>query len=349
MTADREESAMTVQDIAYTELYTDDHAGAVDQFSSALGFLPVAESRDDTSTSTLLRQGDVKIVVTSGDAVAPFVDRHGAGIADIALSCDDVTATYTAALAAGATVAPKRFGVPAMAGFGEVVHSLVPTTATAPDARPAGRRWIALPPDAPGTEGPARLLDHVAICLPGGTLDEYADRYTATLGLTRYSSAYVAVGEQGMDSIVVRSGSGRVIFTLVAPDPAKQPGQLDRFLERNVGPGVQHLAFLVDDIITAVGDYGQRGVEFLTTPASYYDALADRLPAKAGHVDRLRGAQVLADIDEWGYLLQRFTRSPYERNTLFFELIQRQGSRGFGSANIRALYEAVERDRLTTP
>jgi 4-hydroxymandelate synthase len=195
---------------------------------------------------------------------------------------------------------------------------------------------------------PVRLLDHVAVCLAGGTLQEYADFYRDAFGFSRYSSDYVAVGGQAMDSVVVRSASGRVTFTLVAPDPDKEPGQLDSFLERNGGPGVQHLAFLVDDIISTVGEARDRGVEFLNTPDTYYDLLVERFDGMAEQVADLRKTQVLVDRDEWGHLLQLFTRSPYERNTLFFELIQRQGSRGFGSANIRALYEAVERDRLSS-
>jgi 4-hydroxymandelate synthase len=151
-----------------------------------------------------------------------------------------------------------------------------------------------------------------------------------------------------MDSIVVRSDSGSAILTLVAPDPGKEPGQLDNFLERNGGEGVQHLAFRTGEIITAVHECRERGVVFLDTPDSYYDMLGERLGGLHAQVEELRETKVLADRDEWGDLLQVFTRSPYPRNTLFFELIQRNGSRGFGSANIRALYEAVERDRLTS-
>jgi 4-hydroxymandelate synthase len=109
---------------------------------------------------------------------------------------------------------------------------------------------------------------------------------------------------------------------------------------------VQHLAFLVDAIIPAVNEFRRQGVEFLDTPDVYYDALSERCPDMREEIVELRSADVLADRDEWGYLLQLFTRSPYKRNTLFYELIQRRGARGFGSANIRALYEAVERDRL---
>jgi 4-hydroxymandelate synthase len=145
-----------------------------------------------------------------------------------------------------------------------------------------------------------------------------------------------------MDSVVVRSPSGAITFTLVAPDSAKGPGQLDAFLDRNGGPGVQHLAYAVTDIVAAVGEFRGRGVKFLDTPETYYDILAARLTGMRAEISDLRTAGVLADRDEWGYLFQLFTHSPYQRNTLFYELIQRRGARGFGSANIRALYEAVD-------
>jgi 4-hydroxymandelate synthase len=211
---------------------------------------------------------------------------------------------------------------------------------------PAGRSWVATSQALVSPAGRIRLLDHVAICLEAGTLADYADFYMDAFGLARYSSEYVEVGDQAMDSIVVRSPSGGITFTLVAPDAAKSAGQLGAFLGRNGGPGVQHLAFGVDEIIPAVNEYRDRGVEFLRTPDVYYDMLIERLVGLRDEIADLRAAQVLADRDEWGHLLQLFTRSPYERNTLFYELIQRRGARGFGSANIRALYEAVERDRL---
>lgn len=338
---------MAVQDIAHVEIYTRDKNSTVDYFTSAMGFTRIAESEESDRSSTLLRQGSVHLVVTSGRGVQDFLDKHGDGIADIALTCDDVEATYAAAVSAGARPAGSRHGGPAVLGFGDVAHTLLPVADGPVAAMPAGRRWVATPDSSAGQAVPIRLLDHLAVCLEGGSLADRTDFYRDAFGFSRYSSEYVAVGGQAMDSIVVRSGSGRVILTLVAPDPAKEPGQLDAFLQRNAGPGVQHMAFLVDDIIPAVRDFRNRGVQFLKAPDSYYDMLAERLGELSEGIEDLRDAQVLADSDEWGHLLQLFTRSPYERNTLFFELIQRQGSRGFGSANIRALYEAVERDRLT--
>ncbi|MFI7283312.1 4-hydroxyphenylpyruvate dioxygenase [Micromonospora chersina] len=336
---------MVAREIEYVELYVGDQQSAVDYFVSRFGFRQVAESAVDDTRSTLLRHGAVKIIVTAGPKTWKFLDGHGDGIADIALTCDDVDATVEAAAAAGATVSRSFRGHPVVTGFGDVGHTLLPATGGPADRLPAIGDWTpSSAPDGPG--GRIRKLDHVAVCLAGGTLEQHADYYGAALGLNRYFSEYVAVGDQAMDSIVVRSASGEVTFTLVAPDPTKSPGQLDAFLGRNGGPGVQHLAFLVDEIVPAVREYGALGVEFLNTPDTYYEMLADRFTGMTEEIGQLRETNVLADRDEWGYLLQLFTRSPYEANTLFYELIQRRGSRGFGSRNIRALYEAVERDRL---
>jgi 4-hydroxymandelate synthase len=188
------------------------------------------------------------------------------------------------------------------------------------------------------------MLDHVAILVESGTLARYADFCTAAFGLARYSGEYIQIGEQGIDSIVVRSPSGGITFTILEQDQTKKPGQLEGFIARYGGPGVQHLAFLVDDVVSAVHEFRGNGVEFLHTPDAYYEMLAYRLPGIVEKIADLRATGVLADRDEWGYLLQLFTRSPYARNTLFCELVQRRGARGFGTANIKALYEAVERD-----
>jgi 4-hydroxymandelate synthase len=347
---------MAAQDIEYVELYTSDKRSVVDYFTLALGFERVAECADQGRDSALLRRGEVQVVVSAGPGTHAFLDAHGDGVADIALTCHDVAASRDAAVAAGADPAAPAAGDPAVTAFGGVRHTLLPVPPGPGRRLPAHRGWTG-PPAVPRAEaapaagtvpeaGTIRHLDHVAICLEGGSLADCADFYEAAFGLARYSSEYVDVGDQAMDSVVVRSPSGGVTFTLIAPDTSKNPGQLDGFLARNGGPGVQHLAFGVDDIIAAVRELGGRGVEFLRTPAAYYDALGERFPEMGAEIADLRGSHVLADRDEWGYLLQLFTRSPHDRNTLFYELIQRRGARGFGSANIRALYLAVERDRL---
>jgi 4-hydroxymandelate synthase len=332
---------MAAQDIEYVELYTSDMPSAVDYFVSSFWFTPLAEAVGEGSRSLLLRHGTVQLVVTAGRGTEEFIEAHGDGIADVAFGCDDPARTCERAVAAGASLIDSAPGRLVVSGPGDSRHSLVHRCAGA--SLPSDRMWK---PISRASARPGRiwLLDHVAILVEGGTLRSYADFYTEAFGLARYSDEYIEIGEQAIDSIVVRSPSGGITFTILEQDQAKKPGQVEGFIARYGGPGVQHLAFLVDDIVTAVREFGSRGVEFLRSPNSYYEMLAGRLPGITAEIADLRATSVLADRDEWGYLLQLFTRSPYQRNTLFYELVQRRGARGFGAANIKALYEAVERD-----
>lgn len=335
---------MAAQDIEYVEVYTLDEGATVEYFVSSLGFTCVAESVGQGSHSSLLRQGIVQIVVTVGRGTEEFLEAHGDGVADIAFACDDVVQARDTAVAAGASVITSQPSGYVVSGLFGARHSLVARSAG--NRAPADRAWIWLKGAPSRPPGHIRLLDHVAVCIEGGNLADSANFYETAFGLPRYSSEYVDIGDQGLDSIVVRSPSGGITFTILEQDPKKKPGQLEGFVSRYSGPGVQHLAFLVDDIVSAVSDYRGRGIDFLTTPCSYYEMLAERLPAIHGEIADLRATNVLADRDEWGYLLQIFTRSIYLRNTVFYELVQRRGARGFGGANIKALYEAVERDGL---
>lgn len=337
-------SLVTAQAIDFVEIYASDELSVVEYFVSSFGFARVAESAADGSRSSLLRQGDVQLIITAGRGTEEFLEAHGDGVADIALACDDVVQARAGALAAGASVITSAPSGQAVSGLFGARHTLV--TRSSGNEFPADRTWARLPEGPVRALGHIRLLDHVAVCVDAGMLADCADFYTTAFGLPRYSSEYIEVGDQAMDSIVVRSPSGGVTFTILEQDPAKKAGQVEAFLSRNGGPGVQHLAFLVDDIVPAVRDYSDQGIDFLNTPDAYYDMLADRLPGIQAELADLRLANVLADRDEWGYLLQLFTRSPYKRNTMFYELVQRRGARGFGSANIKALYEAVERDGL---
>jgi 4-hydroxymandelate synthase len=339
---------MTARDIPYVELYATDRHKTVDYFTASFGFQETGVSESPGINSSLLSQGDVQLVVSSGPATQPFLEQHGDGVADIALACDDVAATAAAAVAAGGRVLPSAPGITVVSGFGDVRHTLVKAGQGGSGPGPADRTWTAKIPSAPpNPRQPVHSLDHIAICLEAGSLQNTVQYYIDGFGCEIYYSEYVEVGTQAMDSIVVRTPSGGVTFTIIEPDPKRELGQIDAFLQRNSGSGVQHLAFLVGDIIAAVREFRDRGVEFLHTPGTYYEMLVDRIPGMAEKISSLSDTNVLADCDEWGYLLQLFSRSPHERNTLFYELIQRHGAQGFGSANIRALYEAVERERVS--
>jgi 4-hydroxymandelate synthase len=335
---------MPALDVEYVEFYASDEPSAVEYFVSSFGLTRIAESGDRGSHSSLLRQGAVQIIVTAGQAAEEFLDAHGDGIADIAFRCDDVAETRRRAVAAGASLISRAADRQVVSGFCGTRHTLL--IRPAEGSLPVGWAWVPVR-DAPAApSGRIKLLDHVALCAEAGTLTDSADFYTDAFGLARYSCEYIQIGDQAMDSVVVRSPSGSITFTILEQDLAKKAGQVEAFLSRNGGPGVQHLAFLVDEIIPAVHGFRKRGIDFLRIPGAYYEMLGERLPGMRGEIANLRAADVLADCDEWGYLLQLFTRSPYKRNTLFYELVQRRGARGFGGSNIRALYEAVERDGL---
>jgi 4-hydroxymandelate synthase len=196
--------------------------------------------------------------------------------------------------------------------------------------------------------GLLKEIDHLAVCVPAGTLDETVRRYTEIFGFSRTFEERIVVGAQAMDSQVVQSESGGVTLTILEPDVTRSPGQIDKFVGDHGGAGVQHVAFLTEDITTAVRAISSQDVRFLTTPPEYYDLLADRLGPLDLPLGSLRDLNILADRDRWGLLLQIFTESRHPRGTYFHELIERHGARSFGTNNIKALYEAVDRQQAGT-
>jgi len=339
---------MPAQDIEYVELYASDKQGAVDYFVLSLGFTKMAESIAFGKDSTLLRQGGVQLIVSGGPATEEFVYTHGDGIADIAFGCDDVAATCDAAVAAGGVVLNRTRDRPAVSGFGEVRHTLLPRT-TSPGTRlPPGYRWVTVRGMPVRPTGRVIGLDHIAVCFEAGRMPEHIDFYRAAFELDWHSSEFIEITDLAMSLVVVRSRCGGITLTMQEPDISKNPGPLNSFLDRNNGAGVQHLAFRVDAVVPAADECRRRGMKTLDFPDADYETLSVRCPELRTQIAELRSAGVLADRDDSGYLLQLFARSPYERNTLFYELVQRCGTWGFGSANIEALYEALDGRRLVS-
>lgn len=322
---------MTIHAISHIEYHCADAVGSAADLVSGFGF--ARDTRQPPQRPGLhsvhLHQGEIRLRLSSADApdhpVAGFVRRHGDGVAVIALACADPQASLERAERHGGRVLDRDGGL--LAGFGDIALRFV----TAPAAEPA----------VPGAL--LEALDHAAICVPAGELEPAVRFCEAALGFHRIFGEYIEVGAQAMDSSVVQSGSGGVTFTLIEPDTSRRPGQIDTFLDSHEGTGVQHLAFRTGDIATAVRTFRGRGVEFLTTPSAYYDGLAERLGGTVIPVSALRELDVLVDQDHDGQLFQIFTRSVHARRTFFLELIERQGAGTFGTANIKALYEAVER------
>jgi len=325
---------LTIQGIAHIEYHCADAEQASADLVAGFGFHRDAEqpAGGDGVHRVHLTQGGIRLRLGSAadpdHPVGRFVERHGDGVAVLALGCLEPQAAVDRAVRHGARETEPGL----VAGFGDVAL-----------------RFVAAPAD-PGPAAPGDLLeavDHAAICVPAGELAPAVRFCEAALGFHRIFGEYIEVGAQGMDSSVVQSASGAVTFTLIEPDTARQPGQIDSFLDSHEGTGVQHLAFRTPDIATAVRTFRSRGVEFLSTPGAYYDQLVERLGRTAIPVDTLRELDVLVDQDHGGQLFQIFTRSVHARRTFFLELIERQGAGTFGTANIKALYEAVERQNAS--
>jgi 4-hydroxyphenylpyruvate dioxygenase len=337
-------------------------------FQAVFGMELVAYSGPTTGNrdhhAYVLRSGAARFVVKGGvDPDSELLDhhrRHGDGVVDIALEVPDVDKCIEHARAEGATVLVEPHDVTdehgtvrmgAIATYGETRHTLVDRSRyTGPYlpgyvARSGG--WV-----KPQGE-PKRLfqaLDHVVGNVELGRMDQWVDFYNRVMGFTNMAEFVgddIATEYSALMSKVVANGNHRVKFPLNEPAVGKKRSQIDEYLDFYRAPGVQHLALATNDIIATVDALRAKGVEFLDTPDSYYTD--PQLRARIGQVrvpvEELASRGILVDRDEDGYLLQIFTKPIGDRPTVFFELIERHGSLGFGKGNFQALFEAIEREQ----
>ncbi|MBF9129483.1 4-hydroxyphenylpyruvate dioxygenase [Plantactinospora sp. S1510] len=352
---------MDIRTIDHLEFYVEDAEKGAAELCDLFNFAVRGQGGPETGLpgqrSVLLRQNDITVLVTSargaGHRAAEHVREHGAGVAVVGFAVDDAATAYAEAVGRGAEpvaepVVYERNGESAtfatVRGFGDVAHRFTSRTGSGGSFAPGAIEEITVAGPAPGL---LHTIDHLAVCLPAGTLDATVRWYQEVFNFEQTFEERIVVGRQAMKSKVVQSASRGVTFTIIEPDTTRAPGQIDTFIRDNAGAGVQHVAFLTDDIAAGVRDCTERGMRFLSTPAEYYAALPGRLGDVGVPVATLRELKILADRDYGGVMLQIFTESRHERRTLFYELIERHGARSFGSNNIKALYEAVERQQTT--
>lgn len=345
---------------------------AASYFQSTWGMELVAYSGPENGNrdhkAFVLRSGSVRFVLKGAVSPdSPLIAHHashGDGVVDIALEVPDVDKCIAQAKAAGATVLAEPHNiadehgavrVAAIATYGQTRHTLVQR-----DVAGTHYRGAYLPGYQPATSGlvrrdgaPARLfqaLDHVVGNVELGKMDEWVRFYNRVMGfvnLAEFIGDDIATDYSALMSKVVANGNHRVKFPLNEPAVAKRKSQIDEYLEFYRGPGVQHLALATNDILASVDELRRRGVQFLDTPDAYYEDL--ELRARIGEVRvpvaELQQRGILVDRDEDGYLLQIFTKPLGDRPTVFFELIERHGSLGFGKGNFKALFESIEREQ----
>ncbi|MGY4101061.1 4-hydroxyphenylpyruvate dioxygenase [Nocardia sp. R16R-3T] len=335
---------------------------------SAFGMRLEAYSGPETGNrdrkAYVLRSGAARFVITGAVAPdSPLVahhDRHGDGIVDIALEVPDVDRCIAWARTHGATILVEphddtdEFGTvrsAALATYGETRHTLIDRSGYYGPYLPG---YVARRSGyQPRVGTPTRLfqaIDHVVGNVELGMMDEWVEFYRRVMGFTNMAEFVgddIATEYSALMSKVVANGNHRVKFPLNEPAIGKKRSQIDEYLEFYRGPGVQHIALATGDILECVDVLRREGVEFLETPDTYYSD--PELRARIGHVRvpvrELQRRGILIDRDEDGYLLQIFTKPLTDRPTVFFELIERHGSLGFGKGNFKALFQAIEREQ----
>lgn len=345
--------------IDHIEFYVGNAYASAYFFTRALGFRPLAEAGLETGLrdrqSLAVEQGKIRLVFTNSlepdGPIAEHVRMHGDSIRDVALSVDDAPRAFARCVELGAepVMEPRvvsdelgRVRLATVRTFGDTVHSLVERDGYAGSFVPGFR-----PPSAARTGRDAGLtaVDHVAVCVEAGTLGRWTEFYERTFGFHEVHHEDIATARSAMNSKVVGNENGAIKFPLMEPAPGLAKSQIAEYLDYHHGPGAQHLALLSTNIAATIHALREGGVEFLETPGPYYDALAARVGDIEEDVRELRDLGVLVDRDRWGYLLQVFTRPVMGRPTGFLEVVQRKGALGFGGGNVRALFEAVERQQ----
>lgn len=362
---DLESQAAVVEEIDidgfdHIEFYVGNALQASYYYSRGFGFDVVAyrglETGERETTSYVLRQSNVSLVLTSaqipGHPVAEHVHEHGDGVKNIGLRVRDARKAYEIAVLRGAksVFAPSpvedeegRFISAAVHTYGDTIHTFVErqnySGAFAPGFKAKKRR----------TEGIGLLYaDHVVGNVEVNRMEHWVDFYRKVFGFYVYQSfdaQDISTQYSALISKVMANKSGTVKLPLNEPASGLRRSQIQEYLDYYLAPGVQHIAIGTRDIIATVAQLRERGIRFLTVPRSYYEELPERVGEIDEDIEELSKLGILVDRESEGYLLQIFTKPVEDRPTLFFEIIQRKGARGFGKGNFKALFEAIEREQ----
>lgn len=349
-------------DIDYVELYVNNAKQAAHYYVTSFGFEVVGYSGLETGVRTqaswLLQQGNIRLVLTSpltGDSpIAEHIKIHGDGVKDIAMSVKDVHRAYSECLKLGGESAmePQEFTDEngtiiraAIKTYGDTIHSFIDRSKYRGLFMPGFKeKEINVTAEPVGLE----FVDHCVGNVELGKMNTWVEFYEKVLGFTQYihfDDNDIATEYSALMSKVMAGGRGRIKFPINEPAKGKKKSQIEEYLDFYGGPGVQHVAMLTSDIVDTVTRLQNNGVEFLKVPTTYYQTLEERVGKIDENIDDLERLGILVDRDEEGYLLQIFTKPVSDRPTLFYEIIQRKGARGFGIGNFKALFEAIEREQ----
>jgi 4-hydroxyphenylpyruvate dioxygenase len=351
----------------YVEFYVGNAKQAAHYYKTAFGFQSLAYSGLETGVrdrvSYVLKQDKIRLVLTtalnSESPIGQHVNKHGDGVKVIALWVEDATKSWEETTKRGArsfmepTVEEDEHGKVVRSGiytYGETVHMFVERKNYNGLFLPGFQKWES---DYNPTPVGLKFIDHMVGNVGWGEMNTWVKWYEDVMGFVNFLSfddKQIHTEYSALMSKVMSNGNGRIKFPINEPAEGKKRSQIEEYLDFYEGPGVQHIAVATDDIIRTVSQLRARGVEFLSSPPqSYYDAIPERLGAHMSmmkeDIKELQKLAIMIDADEEGYLLQIFTKPVEDRPTLFYEIIQRMGARGFGAGNFKALFESIEREQ----
>ncbi len=348
----------------HVEFYVGNARQAAYFYRAAFGMSLVAYAGPETGrrdrASYVLQQGKVRFVLTtplrSDSPIADHIARHGDGVKTIALWVDDARAAWQETTRRGATsvIEPTETTddhgtavISAIAAYGDTLHAFVDrgnyTGAFLPGYRAVKDDIVARPVGL-------LHIDHCVGNVGWNAMNQWVKFYEDIMGFGLYQhfdDNDISTEYSALMSKVMANGNGYVKFPINEPAEGKRKSQIEEYLDFYGGPGVQHIALATNNILETVARMQQQGVEFLTVPHSYYTELQGRVGKIDEPVDELERLGILVDRDDEGYMLQIFTRPVEDRPTLFYEIIQRKGSRSFGKGNFKALFEAIEREQAS--
>jgi 4-hydroxyphenylpyruvate dioxygenase len=354
---------MPIHGIDHLELFVGNAAQAAFFFTRAFGFTETAYAGLETGrrdrVSHVLEQGRIRLVftgtLTGGDQIADHHARHGDGVHKIALSVPDAEQAYWHAVEHGArgVATPEwvedehgRVCLASVETYGDTLHLFVQRDGYDGPFLPGFEAR------GQGSHDPDELLlvgiDHVVGNVELGHMQEWVAYYERVFGMTElihFSDEAISTEYSALMSKVVTDGSGKLKFPINEPAEGKRKSQIEEYLDFYKGAGVQHVAVSTTNIVRTVSALRDRGVEFLAIPGDYYDEVPERIGEIEEDIADLRRLGILVDRDDEGYLLQIFTKPLGDRPTMFFEVIERHGSRGFGEGNFKALFKAIEREQ----
>jgi 4-hydroxyphenylpyruvate dioxygenase len=348
----------------YVEFYVGNARQAAYYYRVAFGMKLVAYSGPETGArhraSYVLQQGKVRFVLTTplrpDGEIAEHVHRHGDGVHDVALWVDDAKLAWKETTRRGARSVHEPYELrdehgtvklATIATYGDTVHTFVERGDYRGTFMP-GYRAVDRDPLA----RPVGLIhiDHMVGNVGWNEMNRWVDFYAEIMGFSLYQhfdDKDISTEYSALMSKVMANGNGRVKFPINEPAEGRRKSQIEEYLEFYHGPGIQHIALATDNILHTVGKLQEQGIEFLKVPHSYYTELEARIGKIDEPIHELEQLGILVDRDDEGYMLQIFTRPVEDRPTLFYEIIQRKGSRSFGKGNFKALFEAIEREQAT--